>query len=51
MTGDLLKRVQLIWHFLWQDNKHVTFQYRWLLNRGDCMGKFNSICFEWHDRR
>jgi len=23
-TGDLLKEVQLIWNFLWQDKKKVT---------------------------
>jgi hypothetical protein len=32
-TGDLLKEVQFIWHFLWQDKKKVTFKYRWLFNR------------------
>ena len=24
-TGDLLKKVQFIWHFLWQDKKKMTF--------------------------
>jgi len=24
-TGDLLKQVQFIWIFLWQDKKKVTF--------------------------
>ena len=24
-TGDLLKEVQFIWNFLWQDKKNVTF--------------------------
>jgi len=24
--------------------ENVTFKYRWLLNRGDCMGRFDCIC-------
>jgi hypothetical protein len=28
-TGDLLKEVQFIWNFLWQNKTRVTFQYRW----------------------
>jgi len=24
-TGDLLKEVQFIWNFLWQDKRNVTF--------------------------
>jgi hypothetical protein len=42
-TGDLLKEVQFIWNFLWQNKTRVTFQYRWLLNRGDRMGRFDCI--------
>jgi hypothetical protein len=42
-TGDLLKEVQFTWNFLWQDKKKFTFKYRWLLNRGDHMGRFNCI--------
>jgi hypothetical protein len=34
---DLLKEVQFIWNFLWQDKKNMTFKYRWLLYRGDCL--------------
>jgi len=30
-TGDILKYVQFIWNFLWQDKTMVTFLYRWLL--------------------
>ena len=43
--GDLLKEVQFIWNFLWQDNKKITFQYRWLLNRGDRMDWFDYIIY------
>ena len=46
-TGDFLKEVQFIWKFLWQDKKKVTFLYRWLLNRGDYMGRFDCILYEW----
>jgi hypothetical protein len=42
-TGDLLKEVQSIWNYLWQDKKRVTFKYRWLLNGGDRMGRFYCI--------
>ena len=40
-TGDLLKEVQFVWNFLWQDKKKVTFEYRLLLIRGDHMGKID----------
>jgi len=30
-TGDLLKKVQFIWNFLWQDKKGQA------LNTGDCL--------------
>ena len=39
--SDLLKEVQFIWNFLWQDKKRVTLKYRWLLNRSDCMSRFD----------
>ena len=42
-TCDLLKEVQFIWYFLWQDKKRLTFKYRWLLYRGDHMGRFDCI--------
>jgi hypothetical protein len=42
-TGDLLKEVQFIWNVLWLDKKVVTFYHRWLLNRGDHMGRFDYI--------
>ena len=34
-----------MWNFLWLDKKKVTFQYRWLLNRGDRMGRLTVIRF------
>jgi len=40
-TGGLSKEVQFIWNCLWQNSKKVTFQYRWLLDRGDRMGRFD----------
>ena len=40
-TGDLLKKVQFIWNFLWLGKKRMTFKYRWLLNRGDHMNRFD----------
>jgi len=40
-----LKRVSLIWKLLWKDKNRVTFKYRWLLNRGDCMGRFDCTFF------
>ena len=43
-TSDLLKKVQFLCIFLWQDKKKVTFKYRWLLNRGDHMDRFDCIC-------
>jgi hypothetical protein len=30
-TGNLLKEIQFMWNFLWQDKK------RWPLNAGDCL--------------
>ena len=42
-TVNLLKEVEFIWNFLWQDNKKATFKCRWLLNRGDCIGRFDCI--------
>jgi len=45
-TGDLLKEVQFIWNFLWQDKKNVTFKYRWLLNRGDHKDRLDYVWFE-----
>ena len=41
MTGDLLKEVKFMWNFLWQDKKRWLF--RWLLNRGNSMGRFDCI--------
>jgi hypothetical protein len=35
-TGDLLKEVQFIWNFLWQDKKKVT------LNTDDCLIEVNA---------
>jgi hypothetical protein len=43
-TSDLLKKVQFIYIVLWQDKKKMTFKYRWLLNRGDHMDRFDCIC-------
>ena len=40
-TGDVLIEVQFIWNCLWHDKKNVTFWYRWLLNRGDRMGRLD----------
>jgi hypothetical protein len=40
-TGDLIKEVQVIWNFLWQNKKKVTYFKRWILNRGDRMGRFH----------
>ena len=37
------KEVQFIWIFLWQDKKNGVFKYRRLLNRGDCVDRFNCI--------
>ena len=42
-TGNLLKEVQFIWNFIWQDNKKTTYKYRWLLNRDDRIGRFDCI--------
>ena len=42
-TGDLLKKVQFICNFLWKDKKNVAFKYRWSLNRGDHMDRFDCI--------
>ena len=39
LIGDLLKNVQFIWNFLWQDEK------KWLLNRGDRMCRFDCISY------
>ena len=41
-TGDLLKEVQFICNFLWKDKKNVAFEYRWPLNRGDHMDRFDK---------
>ena len=49
-TGDLLKEVQFIWNALWLDKKVVTFYHRWLLNRGDHMGRFDCIYLIWHEK-
>jgi len=38
-TGGLLKEVQFIWNFLRRTRK------RWLLNRGDCMVRFDCNSF------
>jgi hypothetical protein len=40
-TGDLLKEAQFLWNVPLQDKKHETFKHRWLLNRGDCMDRFD----------
>ena len=42
-TGDLLKEVQFILNFLWQGKKKVTSYYRWLLIKGDCLGRFDCM--------
>jgi hypothetical protein len=36
----LLKELKFICNFLWQSKKKVTYQCRWLLKRGDRMGRF-----------
>jgi hypothetical protein len=36
-TCDLLKQVQFIWNFLWQEKKSLTF-----FNTGDCLIKVNA---------
>jgi hypothetical protein len=41
MIGGLLKEVKFMWNFLWQDKKRWPF--RWLLNRGNSMGRFDCI--------
>ena len=42
-TGDLLKEVQLSYNCLWHVQKKVTFKYRWLLNRGDRIHRFDCV--------
>ena len=37
-----LKRGSMHKKFSMTGQKRVTFQYRWLLNRGDCMGRLDS---------
>jgi hypothetical protein len=44
-TGDLLKEVQFIWNVLWQDRVRGPFKLRWLLNRGNHMGRSDFIFF------
>jgi hypothetical protein len=39
----LIRQVHFIWNFLCQDKKNVTFSYRWLLNRGYVMDRFDWI--------
>ena len=40
-TGDLLIEVKFIWNLLRQDKKKLTYKYRWLLNRGDLLSRFD----------
>jgi hypothetical protein len=42
-TGDLLRNIQFIRIFFRQDTKMWPIKYRWLLNRGDRMSKFDCI--------
>ena len=42
-TGDIMTEVQFITNCQLQDKKNITFYYRWLLNRGDTMGRFDCI--------
>jgi hypothetical protein len=49
-TGDLLTEVQLIWNFIWQNKKNVTFYCRLLLNRGDRMDRFYCLSSDANDR-
>jgi len=44
MTDDLLEELQFKLDVLRQDRKNVTFKYRWLLNRGECLDSFYCIC-------
>ena len=37
----IIKEIQFIWNFAWQDKKDMTFQYRWLFNGGDRMCSFD----------
>jgi hypothetical protein len=41
-TGDLLKEVQFIWNFLWQQEKGDLL-IQMTAYRGDHMGRFNCI--------
>ena len=38
-----------IWKFLWQNKKKMSFQCKWLLNRGDHMATFDCILLFWQD--
>jgi hypothetical protein len=42
-TGDLLRNIQFIRIFFRQDTKMWPIKYRWLLNRGDRMSRFDCI--------
>ena len=43
-SGDLLTEAQFKWNPQRQDKKKVIFQYRWLVNRGDRMGRIDCMC-------
>jgi hypothetical protein len=45
-AGYLVKEVQFIWNFLWQEKKRPTFWYRWLLNRVDRMAGLNVVHYK-----
>ena len=45
-TGVLLKEVKFIWNFAWQDNKRVTFKYRWPLKICSIHMKFSMTSQE-----